>query len=70
MTNPELESAFREPGSQKAVASALGVSKQTVNDWKRQGYVPAHHAVAFEAFTGVSRERACPDFIWTVPAKA
>lgn len=42
----------------------MQVSKQTVNDWKRQGYVPARWAVAFERETGIPRETACPQFDW------
>ncbi len=64
MDNPELN-AFLEPrGKQAAVALSLGVSKQTVNDWKRQGFVPSHRAVEFEEISGIPRRKLCPDFKW------
>lgn len=70
MDNPELN-AFLEPrGKQAAVAASLGVSKQTVNDWKRQGFIPAKHAAAFEALSGIDRKRLCPTFTWAPPRKA
>lgn len=40
------------------------LSKQTMSDWKRSGYVPARHAVAVESLTGIPRERLCPSFDW------
>jgi DNA-binding transcriptional regulator YdaS (Cro superfamily) len=64
MDNPELN-AFLEPrGKQAAVALSLGVSKQTVNDWKRQGFVPSHRAAAFEEISGIPRRVLCPEFNW------
>ncbi|WP_307702056.1 YdaS family helix-turn-helix protein [Variovorax paradoxus] len=64
MRNPVLESLFERRGSQIAVAVALDVSKQTVNDWRRQGFVAPRHAAKFEEFTGIAREQACPVFPW------
>lgn len=46
------------------------LSKQTMSDWKRAGYVPARHAVAVEKLTGIPRERLCPDFDWGRAVKA
>lgn len=64
MSNPTLDQYFQRQGSQQEVALALGVSKQTVNDWKRQGYVASRWAVAFERHTGIARTVACPQFDW------
>jgi DNA-binding transcriptional regulator YdaS (Cro superfamily) len=70
MDNPELTAFLEIRGKQAAVASSLGVSKQTVNDWKRQGFIPAKHAAAFEALSGIARTRLCPSFAWAPPRKA
>lgn len=70
MQNPVLEAYFQRRGTQVAVADALDVSKQTVNDWRRQGFVAPKHAAAFEAFTGIARKDACPVFTWVAPKRA
>lgn len=64
MDNPELTAFLQIRGKQAAVALSLGVSKQTVNDWKRQGFVPSHRAAAFEEISGIPRRTLCPDFKW------
>ena len=69
MQNPVLEAYFQRRGTQVAVAVALDVSKQTVNDWRRQGFVAPKHAAAFEAFTGIGRKEACPIFTWIAPKR-
>ena len=45
------------------LARLLGLSQPTVSVWKR---VPAHHVIAVEAKTGISRRRLRPD-IYDVP---
>lgn len=64
MQNPELNAFLDIRGKQAAVAAALRVSRQTVNDWKRNGFVPSHHAAAFEGLSGISRRVLCPAFNW------
>jgi len=70
MPNPDLEILFAKRGVQVAVSKALGVSKQSVNDWRRKGFVPADRANDFEKFTGVPREKACPQFQWSKPKRS
>ena len=70
MPNPDLEILFAKRGAQVAVSKALGVSKQSVNDWRRKGFVPVDRANEFEKFTGVPREKACPQFQWAKPRRA
>ena len=69
MPNPDLEILFANRGAQVAVSKALGVSKQAVNDWRRNGFVPPDRASDFEKFTGVPREKACPNFQWAKPKR-
>jgi DNA-binding transcriptional regulator YdaS (Cro superfamily) len=69
MQNPELTAFLEVRGMQASVAASLGVSKQTVNDWKRNGVVPSHHAAAFEALSKIPRTTLCPDFNWGATAR-
>lgn len=59
-----VEQAFQKAGGREKLMSALGLSKQTMSDWKKKGYVPASHAVAVERITGIARELLCPKFAW------
>lgn len=59
-----LEEVFQKAGGRQLLRGALGLSKQTMSDWARLGYVPARHAVAVEKITGIKRERLCPHFDW------
>jgi DNA-binding transcriptional regulator YdaS (Cro superfamily) len=70
MLNPDLEAFFATRGTQIAVSKALGVTKQSVNEWRKKGFVPSDRANDFEQFTGVPREKACPDFPWAKPKRA
>jgi hypothetical protein len=54
----------REELQRKLGSPGKPLSKQTMSDWKRAGYVPASHAVAVEELTGIERERLCPNFNW------
>ena len=64
MPKPVIEEAFEVAGGRTALRKALGLSKQTMTDWKRKGCVPSRHAAAVEALTGIPRERLCPNFQW------
>lgn len=64
MAKPVMDDVFEKAGGRTALRKSLGLSKQTMTDWKRKGYVPASHAVAVEAMTGIPRERLCPNFQW------
>ncbi len=59
-----IDEVFEKAGGRQALMDALGLSKQTMSDWKRSGKVPSPHAVAVERLTGIPRERLCPDFDW------
>lgn len=59
-----IDEVFEKAGGRETLRNSLGLSKQTMSDWKRFGYVPARHAAAVEAKTGIPRERLCPDFDW------
>lgn len=69
MSKPVMDEVFEKAGGRQALQESLGapgkpLSKQTMSDWKRAGYVPAKHAPAVEKLTGISRKRLCPDFDW------
>ena len=64
MAKPVIDEVFEKAGGRSALQASLGLSKQTMSDWKRAGYVPARHAVEVEELTGIPRERLCPDFHW------
>lgn len=61
---PVIDEVFEKAGGRQSLQDALSLSKQTMSDWKRAGYVPAPHAVAVERLTGIPRERLCPNFDW------
>lgn len=65
-----IDEAFEKAGGRQSLQDRLHLSKQTMSDWKRWGYVPARHAVAVEGLTGIPRERLCPDFEWGRRKKA
>lgn len=59
-----IDEVFEKAGGRQALRTSLGLSKQTMSDWGRFGYVPSRHAVAVENITGIPRERLCPSFDW------
>ena len=48
--------AIRKVGTQEVFASLMGVSRQAVQKWCRNGYVPADRVMEFSRLTGVSPE--------------
>ena len=64
MNNPAIEEAFERAGGRSKIRTSLKVSKQTLSDWKRLGYVPSKHCGELERLSGVSRRRLNPDFDW------
>jgi DNA-binding transcriptional regulator YdaS (Cro superfamily) len=64
MSNPAIEEAYEKAGGRRKVKESLGVSKQSLSDWTRKGYVPAEKAGKLETLSGVSRRKLCPDFDW------
>jgi DNA-binding transcriptional regulator YdaS (Cro superfamily) len=59
-----IDEVFAAAGGREALRKALGVSKQTLSDWKRWGHVSATQAVAVEKITSIPRQRLCPVFDW------
>jgi DNA-binding transcriptional regulator YdaS (Cro superfamily) len=61
-----LTIAIKLLGSQSAIAAALGVAPQVVNNWLRRRRVPADHCPAIERVTGgsVRCEDLRPDVDW------
>lgn len=68
VNNPTLHAYLGERGRQSEVAMALRVSKQSVNDWRRKGFVPPHHAAQLEAISGIPRTVLSPQFNWGTKA--
>jgi hypothetical protein len=64
MTKSVIDEAFEKAGGREGLMKSLGVSKQTISDWKRWGRVSAKRAPAVEAITGIPRQRLCPGFDW------
>ena len=57
-TSLGLQKALQAAGSQSALARALGITAQSVQQWKR---VPAERLVEIERVTGISRADLRPD---------
>lgn len=55
-----VDEAVRRKGSRTAVAAALGITRQAMDDWDQ---VPVKRAAALEHLSGVSRCEMRPD-IW------
>jgi DNA-binding transcriptional regulator YdaS (Cro superfamily) len=53
-----LRRAIDAMGSQLELARALGLPKQSINNWRR---IPPHHVIRIEKLTGVSRHDLRPD---------
>lgn len=60
---------FEQRGIQSRLAREFQISRQAVNAWKKNAYVPAEHATKFELLTGVPREVVCNDFQWAKPKR-
>lgn len=65
-----IDLVFEKAGGRDKLQQSLGLSKQSMSDWRRAGYVPARHAVAVEKLTRIPREQLCPDFEWGRKKKA
>lgn len=53
-----------QAGGRKAVQESLKVTKATLSDWKRWGYVPEKRCGELEKLSGVSRRKLNPHFDW------
>ncbi len=63
-----LKAAEKVIGSQSALARAVGVVPQVVNNWHRRGNVPADYCPSIERATQgqVTCEQLRPDVDWAV----
>jgi DNA-binding transcriptional regulator YdaS (Cro superfamily) len=64
MSKTLIDRVIEQAGGRDALMRSLGVSKQTISDWKRWGHVSAKRAPAVEKLTGIPRTELCPDFDW------
>lgn len=53
MKNPALERALGLLGSDSSLAAGLGVTRQAVSNWRRQGWIPEKHLEIITKITGV-----------------
>ncbi len=49
------------PGGASRLAKACNVKPQNITRWQKTGQVPAHHCLAVEQVTGISRHELRPD---------
>ena len=61
VVNSAIADAVLAAGSQSALARAVGVSPQAVQQWVDSGRVPLRRVLYVERATGVSRTRLRPD---------
>lgn len=63
MTNQHIERAIRLATSQASLANGVGVTQQTVSNWKDGGPIRPEHCSAIERFLGgaVTRKQLRPD---------
>ena len=54
ISNDIVRTAVKKVGTQGAFASLMGVSRQAVQRWCRNGYVPASKVAEFSRLTGVA----------------
>ena len=54
-----LQRAIDEAGGQRALARALGISRQAVHQWTD---IPVRYVVRVEIATGIPRRELRPDF--------
>ena len=59
-----LQTAIDKAGGAKALAEALGITRQAVEQWQA---VPADRVLQVERITGVSRYALRPDIFGTPP---
>lgn len=53
------------PGGASRLAKACRVKPQNITRWQKTGQVPAHHCLAVEQLTGISRHELRPDVFGT-----
>lgn len=61
MNKPGIIRAIESAGSMSELARQLGVSYQSVQQWRDREQIPAERVLAVEKLTGVSRHVLRPD---------
>lgn len=62
--NPAIAEAYEKAGGRRRVVESLHVTKASLSDWLRQGYVPVARCPELERVSGVSRRKLNPIFDW------
>ena len=62
--NPAIAEAYEKAGGRKRVQESLRVTKATLTDWLRWGYVPVRRCPDLEKLSGVPRRKLNPKFDW------
>ena len=57
---PLILEVFEKAGGRQALGSSLGLSKQALSDWVREGRVPVKHCLAVHLATGIAMGRLNP----------
>lgn len=57
-----LERVIEKAGGQTALATKLGIRKQSITKWKHRGLVPLHRVPDVARLTGFSPHDIRPDF--------
>jgi DNA-binding transcriptional regulator YdaS (Cro superfamily) len=55
-----MDAVLEKVGGPTELRKSLGISKQTISDWKRWGHVSAKRAPAIERMTGIPAEELAP----------
>lgn len=61
MSRAATEHAIRILGGPTKAARTLGLSRQTIYNWRNTGLVPIPQIILVESLTGVARETLRPD---------
>ena len=59
-----IDRLVKRAGSQAAIARALGLFNQNVQNWVVRGNIPADHCAKLEKLYGLRCEDMRPDFKW------
>lgn len=57
-----VEDVFAKAGGRRALQESLGLSKQSMSDWLREGCVPLKHCPKVHHLTGIPLEKLNPAF--------
>lgn len=64
-SNPDIDLAIAKFPTLTAMSRALDLSGyQVIQEWRRQGRIPAEHCAAVERLTGIQSEKLNPRVDW------